>query len=127
MSRPTYEPLSQTEDHLPAMAETPLRPLVSAAAVHQRPPTYYGEGPFSPPSSDAGENDGDDDDDAHEKSLEARRRMLLHRPSSQNQTMMDLEDVHPDYLPPYDIGDGLRVGSGKVSPALLWSAPFWVR
>ncbi|KAG8917493.1 hypothetical protein FRC00_013547, partial [Tulasnella sp. 408] len=123
MSRPTYEPLSQTEDHFPAMAQAPSQPLVSSAAVqHHRPPTYYGEGPFSPPSSDAGENDVDDedeDDEAHEKSLDARRRMLLHRPPQlQNQSMMDLEDVHPDYLPPYEVGDGLKVGSGKMRTPL---------
>ncbi|KAG9042892.1 hypothetical protein FS837_010276 [Tulasnella sp. UAMH 9824] len=121
MSRPTYEPLSQNEDHLPAMAQAPSRPLVSSSAAvqHGRPPTYYGEGPFSPPSSDAGENDEDDDDEAHEKSLDARRRMLLHRPPQlQNQSMMDLEDVHPDYLPPYEIGDGLKVGSGKMRTPL---------
>ncbi|KAG8898892.1 hypothetical protein FRC01_010730, partial [Tulasnella sp. 417] len=123
MSRPTYEPLSQIEDNPPAMAQAPSRSVVSSAAAvqHHRPPTYYGEGPFSPPSSDAGEGDeeDDDDDDAHEKSLDARRQMLLHRPmAQQNQSMMDLEDVNPDYLPPYEIGDGLKVGSGKMRTPL---------
>ena len=83
-------------------------------ALNSRPPTYYGEGVFSPPSSASGDEDDEGDEDrfeAKERILEKRRNMLRHNTS----LAVDEEaDLHPDYLPPYD-GNGAGGGSKRVS------------
>ncbi|KAG9010682.1 hypothetical protein FRB94_010159 [Tulasnella sp. JGI-2019a] len=112
MAGSSYVPLSQTEENpLVTAGESSSHhmPLTDVQAI--RPPTYYGEGQFSPPSSTAGddtevEDDDDEGEGEKERMLEKRRDMLRGR----NTTDVDLEDVHPDYLPPYDGRNGLVVG-----------------
>ncbi|KAG8908597.1 hypothetical protein FRB99_004885 [Tulasnella sp. 403] len=70
-----------------------------------KPPTYYGEGNFSPPSS---VSDDDRVPEEEERMLEKRRSLL--RGGRVAETAVDM---HPDYLPPYEGEEGLVVGSGN--------------
>ncbi|KAG8884962.1 hypothetical protein FRB97_002790 [Tulasnella sp. 331] len=113
MAGPSYEPLSQAEDN-PLITSGGSSKHHSLAIDGQaiKPPTYYGEGQFSPPSSTAGDDPEDEDEDdmgagENARMLEKRRDMLRGRKT----VHVDLENVNPDYLPPYDGENGLVVGA----------------
>lgn len=106
MSGSNYQPLSQGED-LPL---TPSGSRLTPEPFPERPPTYYGEGVFSPPSSPSVDEDAQRE--ADEKRLERRRSLLR---QGMRPTEMDVEDMHPDYLPPYDSEAELTIGKVRTN------------
>jgi len=113
MVNTTYAPLSQLED------PPRIRHIASDSFTlpNVRPPIYYGQGAFSPPSSVSGDNVEDDDDDdegdeEEDQKLLEKRRSLLRRVGDPG---VDLENVDPDYLPPYEGSTAGLVVGGKVS------------
>lgn len=94
MPIPTYERIPNNdadEDFVDVSAQPSMNRVRPDPELIVRPPVYYGEGPFDPPSSE-------DEDEDH----------FLHK--SERRGVLD-----PDGFEDSEPGNGLRVGGGKVS------------
>ncbi|KAF8141399.1 dipeptidyl aminopeptidase [Boletus edulis] len=96
MPKPTYERVSDNDTH-EDVEEAPSQPprVRPHPALAVRPPVYYGDGPFDPPSSE--EEDEDRFQDKYERGV-----------------------LDPDGFSDSEPGNGLRVGGSKRPTALRY-------
>lgn len=108
MANPAYERISENDaDEDLADISSQLPRVQPRPNLVVRPPVYYGDGPFDPPSS---EEDSDED-------------RFLHKSEHHRA-------LNPGEFGDSEPGNGLRVGGGKVSTLrsiILWSSSTTLR